>query len=420
MVLLIFVAPLGANRVMENVDNSMVFYAHSFGEDRREWQLLDNHLQNTARIAASLGAPLGLAEHAYICGRLHDLGKYSLNFQRRIRGENVKADHATAGAQEIVQLLANSPYKLFGNAYAYCIAGHHTGLPDYGTSIDHEGDSTLLARLKRRLDPYEAYRTELDPSTLPFGSVPKIIPTTKKGLFSLSFFIRILYSILVDGLSGTEQFYQPGLERGSTASIPEILKIFQKHLQSFQFPETPINKLRDEIMEACRQKAELPQGLFSLTVPTGGGKTLSSMLFALNHAKKHKLERIIYVIPYTSIIEQNAKVFREALGGDIILEHHSNFDWEDFSTSGKLSKTNENSAGEEADDAIASKLKLASENWDIPIVVTTNVQFFESLFAARSSRSRKVHNMANSVIIFDEANLPLQYLQPCMLRSRAD
>lgn len=401
----------------ENDKNIFVFYAHSFGEDRREWQLLDDHLQNTARIAASLGVPLGLEEHAYICGRLHDLGKYSLNFQRRIRGENVKADHATAGAQEIVQLLANSPYRLFGDAYAYCIAGHHTGLPDYGTSIDHEGDSTLLARLKRLLDPYDAYRTELDPSTLPIASMPKIIRTTEKGLFSLSFFIRMLYSILVDAdYLETEQFYQLGLERGSATTIPEILETFQKHLQSFQFPETPINKLRDEIMEACRQKAELPQGLFSLTVPTGGGKTLSSMLFALNHAKKHKLERVIYVIPYTSIIEQNARVFREALGEDIILEHHSNFDWEDFSTSGKISKTSENSVGEEADDAIASKLKLASENWDIPIVVTTNVQFFESLFAARSSRSRKVHNMTNSIIIFDEAQiLPLQYLQPCML-----
>ena len=168
-------------------------------------------------------------------------------------------------------------------------------------------------------------------------------------------------------------------------------------------------------MEACRQK----RAAAGLILPDGANRRredLSSMLFALNHAKKHKLERVFYVIPYTSIIEQNARVFREALGEDIILEHHSNFDWEDFSTSGKISKTSENSVGEEADDAIASKLKLASENWDIPIVVTTNVQFVESLFAARSSRSRKVHNMTNSVIIFDEAQiLPLQYLQPCML-----
>jgi len=157
----------------------------------------------------------------------------------------------------------------------------------------------------------------------------------------------------------------------------------------------------------------LPPGLFTLTVPTGGGKTLASLAFALNHAVQHDMKRIIYVIPFTSIIEQNAAIFKNILGEEDVLEHHSNFDWEPLKSL---------ITGADADNEtniVYEKLKLASENWDVPVVVTTNVQFFESLFAHKKARARKVHNIAKSVIIFDEAQmLPREYLQPCMLAVR--
>ena len=162
--------------------------------------------------------------------------------------------------------------------------------------------------------------------------------------------------------------------------------------------ERKINRKRAEILNDCIKKSKNAKGLYTLTVPTGGGKTISSLAFAINHVLEHKMDRIIYVIPYTSIIEQTGEIFKNILGQENVLEHHSNFDFKDD------------------EDLIFHKLKLSSENWDIPIVVTTNVQFFESLFANKSSRCRKLHNIANSVIIFDEAQMiPTQFLTPCLM-----
>ncbi len=221
---------------------------------------------------------------------------------------------------------------------------------------------------------------------------------------------RMLYSALVDAdFQETETFIQGEKPRGGHASIEELCEAFNASMQQFDNPQGEINKKRTETLKACKEKADLEQGFFTLTIPTGGGKTLASMAFALNHAVKHGLKRVVYVIPFTSIIEQNAAVFKNYLGEENVLEHHSNFDW----------KKGTNKFSEDADDETRDaldKLKLASENWDIPIVVTTNVQFFESLFANKSSRCRKLHNMAKSVIIFDEAQmLPREYLDPCML-----
>ncbi len=183
----------------------------------------------------------------------------------------------------------------------------------------------------------------------------------------------------------------------------------QCRYEKFDNPQGEINRKRTETLKVCTEKAQSKQGFFTLTIPTGGGKTLASMAFALNHAARHGLKRVIYVIPFTSIIEQNAAIFKEFLGDKNVLEHHSNFDWK------KGNKQDSAEADDETKDAL-DKLKLAAENWDIPIVVTTNVQFFESLFANKSSRCRKLHNMAKSVIIFDEAQmLPREYLDPSML-----
>lgn len=393
----------------KSTDTYTTFFAHSSDESQEKWQRLFDHLKNTAEKSADLGKPIGMENLAYITGFLHDLGKYTQNFQARLHGKQVAVDHSTAGAQEIVNYYKKSRFEPIAHLIAYCISGHHTGLPDMGTSIDLEGDPTLQARLKRKIEPYSAYQQEIDIDSLPKPIPPMIKKTSKSGFFSLSFLTRMLYSILVDAdYLETESFYSKDIVRGAYPSPANLQNLFQQALDSKQFPQSPINDLRQHIRQACEERAGDEQGLFSLTVPTGGGKTISSMQFALLHAKKHNLQRIIYVIPYTSIIEQNAKVFKEMLGYDCVLEHHSNFDWEQFSK--------EQSRSEDADDSVTEKLRLASENWDIPIVVTTNVQFFESLYASRSSSSRKVHNMANSVILFDEAQMiPNGFIKPCLL-----
>lgn len=385
-----------------------LFYAHSNGEDVQSWQLLFDHLAGTARIAEAFGASNGLSDLAYCAGLFHDLGKYSDAFQQKLRGHGSFVDHSTAGAQEIVQAFVTHAQPVLGKLLAYTIAGHHSGLPDFGSILDVETESTLCGRLKRKVEPYEHYKNEFQNLNLTAASFPLLKPSTPSGGFTLAFMVRMLYSMLVDAdFIETETYMTGGKSRGIFPSILELRKVFNKYLEANSFPSTPVNQLRSEIFQNSIEAAKLPRGLFSMTVPTGGGKTLSSMGFALQHAALNNLKRIIYVIPYTSIIEQNAAVFKNIFSKAFVLEYHSNFDWED---SGKPE------AGENADFSVMEKQRLASENWDIPIIVTTNVQFFESLFASRSSRNRKVHNIGNSVIIFDEAQmLPQGFLKPCVL-----
>jgi len=400
-------------KVMEMKASQILYYAHSKkGEDKSNWQLLIDHLKNTADLAEKFGADAGVSELARVAALIHDLGKYSKAFQKRLEGASRKVDHATAGARIVLEFFNKTELeKSLATMLAYCIAGHHTGLLDYGSSIDVDGDGTLLARLdssKKKLEDFSAYKTEVDVAS--FILKPRKVKTSNEA-FSMAFMTRMIYSALVDAdFQETETFMQQGEKpRGGHASIEELCEMFNTAIQKFDNPQDEINKKRTETLKACKEKADLPQGFFTLTIPTGGGKTLASMAFALNHAIKHGLKRVIYVIPFTSIIEQNAAVFKDYLGGDNVLEHHSNFDWKSWSKSD----------AESVDDATKDtldKLKLASENWDIPIVVTTNVQFFESLFANKSSRCRKLHNIAKSVIIFDEAQmLPREYLDPCML-----
>jgi CRISPR-associated endonuclease/helicase Cas3 len=220
----------------------------------------------------------------------------------------------------------------------------------------------------------------------------------------------MLFSTLVDAdWLETERFMKSETQpRGQYAGIESLCQQFNAYLQRFNNPQTELNRRRTETLHACMDQSNQKPGFFTLTVPTGGGKTLASMAFALNHAREHGMKRVIYVIPFTSIIEQNAAVFRNALeplGSANVLEHHSNFDWE------KMRQSDDDESNR-----IHDKLKLAAENWDIPIVVTTNVQFFESLFANKKSRARKLHNLARSVMVFDEVQmLPREYLKPCVL-----
>ncbi len=391
------------------------YYAHTKDTDKNNWQPLIDHLTQTARLASEFGGDAGVSDLARIAGLMHDIGKYSPAFQQRLEGAKNPVDHAIAGAKELLSLFQEPPQAIYAQLLAYCIAGHHTGLPDIGSIIDPGEAGTLRARLNRvnqnnkaNLD-YAAYKTEIDLSGLALENRKLIHPLKKHIQFSVAFLIRMIYSALVDAdFQDTETFARGEKPRGGYMSIGVLCEQCNRYLQKFDLPQNPIDQKRTETLNACIKNSSLKPGFFTLTIPTGGGKTLASMAFALNHAARHGLKRVIYVIPFTSIIEQNAGVFKEFLGSDTVLEHHSNFDWD------RAFPINHTSTHDEVFDA-PTILRLAAENWDIPIVVTTNVQFFESLFANRSSRCRKLHNIAKSVLIFDEAQmLPREYLGPSL------
>lgn len=380
------------------IDDSII--AHMSDEGRE--QPLSEHLRNTGRQAAERAAAFGAENWGLAAGLLHDDGKSSEAFQRRIRGAAVRVDHSTAGARYASDRLA-AP-KGVGKLLAYCIAGHHAGLPD-GNAGD---DETCLAKRLLRAEPGPAYLAPELPCEFEPPPIPKPPADAEQRAFSAAFFTRMLYSCLVDAdFLDTERFFDPekGVRRGRVPSLAALKPMLDTHLAQLiaQAEPTEVNRLRARILAESRAAAPLQPGLFSLTVPTGGGKTLSSMAFALDHALAYGLRRLIYVIPYTNIIEQTAQVFREIFGSDAVLEHHSNFIQE--------------KGGE--DDEAEERRRLAAENWDAPIVVTTNVQFFESFFDNRSSKTRKIHNVAKSVIILDEAQmLPVAILRPTLAAIR--
>ena len=367
----------------------MEYIAH-LNEERT--QTLKDHLCGTAELAGHFAGRFGKSDWGYACGMLHDIGKYSLAFQDKIKNNsNRQVDHSTAGAKACFE--KGGMYRFM----SYCIAGHHSGLPDYGSSSDPGNAPTLQGRKKKHIEDCDAYKSEIhipEIKTLPFD--PKDSPDLD---FSLSVFIRMLYSCLVDAdFLDTEYFMKEGRTQRETGEEPSVLlEKLKKHVAGWLLNEDTetVNGRRTEILRHCFECGHKERGVFQLTVPTGGGKTIASLAFALQHAVENQMDRVIYVIPYTSIIEQNAEVFREILGEQNVLENHYNVDYE---------STEE-----------LKPMQLASENWDKPVVVTTNVQFFESLFANKSSKCRKLHNIANSVIIFDEAQmLPTDYLKPCI------
>lgn len=381
--------------------SSTLFYAHSAeGLGETAWQPLSEHLISVAAIAAQFGSAFGGGALADCTGLLHDLGKYTGEFQARLKGSPERVDHSTWGAR-----IALERYPTLGYLLAYGIAGHHAGLAN-GTG---EGRRTSLQeRLAAELPKlHPQWQDELPvPAALPMPSFIK--PHPERGMFQMAFLVRMLFSCLVDAdFLDTEAFYnrvegRPALrpESGTGPTLTDLKAALDLHLAGFR-ADKPVNQIRAEILQHVRAQADLQPGLFSLTVPTGGGKTLASLAFALDHAIRHGQQRVIFVIPFTSIVEQNAAVFRQALGpwGDAaVLEHHSAF-------------ADDPRDSKEARD----KVRLAMENWDSPIIVTTAVQFFESLFADRPSKCRKLHNIANSVVILDEAQtMPLKVLRPCV------
>ncbi len=372
------------------------YFAHSTqNRSQEDWERLVDHLGAVAGSSGQNASEFSAKDWGEAAGLLHDLGKSKPGFQAYLRGERGSDPHSGEGARYAHQHLGGA-----GKLLAYCIAGHHAGLPNGLGPVVGKPTTPLADRLQT------AELLDMpDGITLPALTTPAPLDRAPDALnFTLHFFTRMLFSALVDAdFLETEKFYDKvkgrKSERGWAGSLEELERALNAHLSKFGAPESDVNKLRAKILTYARGQATQPPGLFSLTVPTGGGKTLTSLAFALEHARKHGLKRIIYVIPFTSIVEQTADVFRKALGDDdAVLEHHASFDWDGL---------DDRQEGE--------RLKLAAQNWDRPIIVTTAVQFFESLFANRTSKCRKLHRLANAVIILDEAQtLPLRLLRPCL------
>ncbi len=363
-------------------------------EDRE--QTLQEHLQGTAKLAGDFAAAFGKRSLGEFAGGLHDIGKASKEFQARVRNPNSTEtyDHSTAGALEAVKMRQMTA--------AMCIMGHHSGLLDFGGQMDKDMDGTVRGRIKKGLEgkipDYSGWKEACPSLSLP--SVPEM--DASQTAFGRYMETKFLYSSLVDAdFLDTEEFMngEPA-PRGMGDSLETLLGRLEDWLNKHGWLEgkTGINGMRSELLRtAAAHGREAERGIYTLTVPTGGGKTVSSLYWALCHGVSHGLDRVIYVIPYMNIIEQTAKKFREILGEENVLEHHSNVIYEKDS--------------EEEQDPFL----LASENWDMPVVVTTAVQFFESLFHNKSSRCRKLHNIANSVVIYDEVQmLPASYWTPCI------
>ncbi len=389
------------------------YFAHSGTPgDFSDWQGLSAHLEGTAALAGTAAAPLGLPLCARMAGLLHDFGKYDPAFQRRIRGEGGAVDHSTAGAHLL--LGRAGPAHLVAQLLAYAILGHHAGLPDKGGSE---------AAMDRRI---ENFRDPVDPALTAAQGVdlaplaPELQAKMRKETvgFDVSVAGRMIFSCLVDAdFRDTEAYYNQ-LEGSQSdrdwpalsAILPGLRARFDAHMARFG-AASDLNRLRADILAHIRAGAALPPGLFTLTVPTGGGKTLASLGFALDHAVRHGHRRIIYTIPYTSIIDQTAATFGEVFGdlGGMVLEHHSSIDEARFDEKAVVSEKSHRLREQK------EKLRLAMEDWAAPLVVTTNVQLFESLFAARPSRARKLHNIAGSIIVLDEAQvLPRELLMPVL------
>lgn len=413
---------------MNNNKHLREFVAHIKKEKDDSWakpHLLSVHLNEVAKKAGEFAGQFKNKDWGELIGCWHDLGKYHPVWQAYIRREtgyppdaqleNLTSSihHSTAGAVLAIERFKNSPA---ANVIAYVIAGHHAGLPDWYSHLDNrlfnDGDKLNTDDLNeiKKIDEASQFINKDIPTTTPaiFNNA-KSKEDFQKSVEHFHLWIRMLFSSLVDADFLNTEKYMDSKERGGYLSLVKLKEKFDNYMKEKK-ADSEINNKRHEILQQCRKKAELPPGFFSLNVPTGGGKTLSSMAFALGHAIKHNKQRIIMAIPYTSIIEQTAKVLKYGtddekeilerlrsgkllFGEDQVIEHHSNLDPE--------KETYKN--------------KLASENWDAPIIVTTNVQLFESIFSNKTSACRKLHNIVNSIIILDEAQmLQPEYLKPIL------
>ncbi len=379
------------------------YWAHSGGH------LLRRHLQSVAararQFACALDGEEASASWAALAGLWHDLGKYRPGFQRYVRQvDDAHIEHKVAGREKTHSAAGalwamrqlDQPRLPYGRVLAYLIAGHHAGLGDWDTDL-----APRLASPDSKQELAEALAAQPPEDILGAGGFVPTLQGIPGGGEGFALWLRMLFSCLVDAdFLDTEAHFDTGKpsRRSGFPPLAQMHAALNGWMAARPVAVTPVNALRADVLRQCRAKAALPAGFFSLTVPTGGGKTLSSLAFALEHALAHGQQRVIYAIPYTSIIEQTADVFRTALaalGDEVLVEHHSQ--------------------AESAPEDENARSRLACENWDAPLIVTTNVQLFESLFAARTSRCRKLHRIAGSVIVLDEAQqLPPAFLQPVL------
>ncbi len=382
---------------------TMISYAH-ITHNRKQTVL--EHLTGTAKLASSYSVDM-LKGQAYLIGFAHDIGKYAEDFQKRLEGSTKKFEHSSCGAIELGELAKDELSQKLTYMLQYCIAGHHTGLPDGGTLADRADiGCTLHAKLARKKfytgsADYSSYNDEIK-LELPDNSelLKELEGSADPNDFieKYAFFTRYLFSCLTDAdFIDTERFYSPETDRELNADTSAMYRIINEKLSSFS-ADTPIKKARRELQEQAAANFGEKVNISILDMPTGSGKTLCSMKIALKKLTEHNKKRIIYVIPYTSIIEQTAEIFEELFGGYAdIVQHHSNYCYD------------------ESDGTTAEKLKRSTENWDAPVIITTSVQFFQSLYHYKGSSLRKLHNTADSVIVFDEVHmLPTEYLQPCL------
>jgi len=364
----------------------MPSYAHT-PNAQGQWHDLVAHLRATAATARAFAERFGAGELAYYAGLCHDLGKFHPQFQQYLQacamGQRARRQpHAVFGAQYVASHC---------HLLAFVIEGHHGGMRDKIDLKTRLQPDPALEEIRRRA------QAEL-PELTQQPSLPTHLPPNDPLAWEM--LTRMLFSCLVDAdFLDTEWHFDPNraAQRGQTPNLATLWIQFEANHNALlqNAPDTLVNRARRAIYEACLDAAQQPPGLFRLTAPTGGGKTRAALGFALRHALTHDLERVIVALPYTSIIDQTARVYREILGEDAVLEHHSALCWDD------------------ADEDALNRQKLLSENWDAPIIVTTFVQLFESLFSNKPSACRKVHRLARSVIVLDEAQtLPVELLAP--------
>lgn len=370
-------------------------YAHTPNKNG-QWHYLELHLKEVAELAKKIAGKFGAGDLAYWIGLWHDMGKANPEFQeylQRCINEPDRLhrgpDHKGAGS-----VLAS---KNLG-PLAFPVAGHHGGLmnlSDLKTWLSEKSASSQIQEVLQKL-PGQGFN--LSPSAT------LTQPSFITGELDAEFFIRMLFSALVDAdFLDTEDHFNPDnkAKRGNFPSLSYLWQRFENDQNKITGKsDDQLNIIRNEVYLDCIKAAELPPGFFRLTVPTGGGKTRSGMAFGLRHAITHGMGRVIFAIPYTSIIEQTADVYRDIFGKEAVLEHHSAIAYDD--------------ALDNIDDG-TSWARLASQNWDAPIIVTTTVQLFESLLSNKTSKCRKLHNIANSVIILDEVQtLPTKLLAPIL------
>lgn len=365
----------------------MVLVSHIRAKDNKI-QSLKEHSFGVANLVSKFASEFDCGDIATIMALLHDKGKEQVEWQKYIQGitgYNKNYAHIKTGPNHsyVGAVIAQKQYPKIAPLIAQPIAGHHRGLYDYCDYIEETKCNIPQDVTIDEPIPYQ---------------MPRFVKLER---FDLHHIVRMLFSCLVDADSlDTEAFMNPEQAklRGSHTSMSDLLIMMENHLNTLKTntPDTEVNRIRNYVQEQCIKESQGKCGFYSLTVPTGGGKTLASVLWALNHAVKNHLHRIIIAIPYTSIIVQTAATLKSIFGKDNVLEHHSNMNPDNIE-----------------DDELRERLQLATENWDYPIIVTTNVQFFESLFSNKRSNCRKLHNIAKSVVILDEVQtLPLDFYRP--------